>query len=158
MLEDTSFLHEMFVEAVLWRPEWPRVHIDELLKQPELARYFSGWGRSYDTAIIASALKGPSSSIGAGWFRKFSEREPGYGFVSSHIPELGIAVSPSLRGRGVGTAILQRLQELARTSGLPGLSLSVHRDNPARRLYERRGFDLVTTTETTLTMVWQARR
>ena len=150
---DERFLKEMFVEAVLWHPEWPRIDPSALLERPELARYFAGWGRPGDRALIAVA--GASNErIGAGWFRTFTASEPGYGFVSSDVPELGIAVTPAWRDRGAGTVILRELLEVARRSNYAGLSLSVHPHNPARRLYERMGFREVARTETAVTLYW----
>jgi ribosomal protein S18 acetylase RimI-like enzyme len=45
------------------------------------------------------------------------------------------------RGRGIGGALLTALCDAARREGAPALSLSVELDNPARRLYERLGFE-----------------
>ncbi|OBY90613.1 acetyltransferase [Pseudomonas sp. AU11447] len=67
----------------------------------------------------------------------------GYSFW---MPEDGSAelctlgVSTAWRGRGVGAALLQRYIEDARQEGYTRLKLSVRPDNPARRLYERAGF------------------
>ena len=52
------------------------------------------------------------------------------------------------RGRGTGTVLVAGLAQVARQQGLPGMSLSVEPDNPARRLYERLGFRDVGTTST----------
>jgi GNAT superfamily N-acetyltransferase len=53
----------------------------------------------------------------------------------------GIAVHPSMRGKGVGTLLLQAVFEFARTNGYSTVQLDVVDTNPgARRLYERMGF------------------
>lgn len=63
------------------------------------------------------------------------------------IPEEGSAelctlgVSAAWRGKGIGAALLQRYIEDARREGYTRLKLSVRPDNPARRLYERAGFE-----------------
>ena len=50
----------------------------------------------------------------------------------------GIAVSPKMRGRGIGTKLLRRLEQYARNEGYESLRLDVIDTNPAaRRLYER---------------------
>lgn len=60
--------------------------------------------------------------------------------ITSRSMELWqLFVSPAHRRRGVGTAVLRRLQERATALGLPIL-LAVLRNNPAKRLYEREGF------------------
>jgi ribosomal protein S18 acetylase RimI-like enzyme len=51
-----------------------------------------------------------------------------------------MAVSPDARRSGVGAGLLQRLLADAAVQELPGISLSVEADNPARTLYERFGF------------------
>ena len=61
----------------------------------------------------------------------------------------GIVVRPDQRGRGIGTALLQALFELARANNLTSLRLDVVDTNPrARSLYEREGF-VVTKVERT---------
>ena len=58
----------------------------------------------------------------------------------------GIAVSPKMRGRGIGTKLLGRLEQYARNEGYESLRLDVIDTNPAaRRLYERVGFKPVRT-------------
>lgn len=147
---DRAFLSRMFVEAALWRPEWPKVELEELLRDPRLAAYFQDWGKSGDVALIATDGEEP---VGAAWFRRFR----GYGFVADDIPELGIAVVSSRRGSGIGRTLLQQLQIAATERGHAGLSLSVHPDNPARRLYEALGFTAMHATDSAVTMVWRAR-
>ena len=56
-----------------------------------------------------------------------------------------IYLMPVVQGRGIGTALVERLLAKARRAGLPA-RLRVLRANPARRLYERLGF--VVTRET----------
>jgi GNAT superfamily N-acetyltransferase len=52
---------------------------------------------------------------------------------------LDIALLPEHRGRGIGTALIRRLQDEAAAQGLP-LRLHVARTNPATSLYLRLGF------------------
>jgi len=49
------------------------------------------------------------------------------------------------RGRGIRSLLLEALIEAARAQRNPALSLSVEPDNPARRLYERYGFQVIGT-------------
>ena len=58
----------------------------------------------------------------------------------------GIAVDERVRGRGVGTGLLNRLVDYASEQGLESIRLDVIDTNPgARRLYERNGFAVVKT-------------
>lgn len=136
-ISDRHFLESMFVEAALWHPEMERQSLDDLLRIPQLQRYFIDWGRPSDAALIAEVGK---RCVGAAWYRFFLSEEPGYGFVKESIPELGIAVMLEYRGRSIGTKLLRALINTAKTRGCSGLSLSVASTNPARRLYERQGF------------------
>ena len=51
-----------------------------------------------------------------------------------------MAVRDGWRGTGLGSRLLQDLAATARQHGFVRLSLSVDVDNPARRLYERLGY------------------
>lgn len=58
----------------------------------------------------------------------------------------GICVDSSVRGLGIGTALLDAATELAREHGAASVRLSVIDSNPrARALYERLGFEAVRT-------------
>lgn len=54
-----------------------------------------------------------------------------------------LAVNPSHRNRGIGSALLLAVEELARDLGCSKVSLEVSPSNPARSLYKRSGFDEV---------------
>jgi GNAT superfamily N-acetyltransferase len=64
----------------------------------------------------------------------------GYGYVDEQTPEVAIGIDERYRGRGIGAALLGALADRARKEGFSRLSLSVERENPARRLYERAGY------------------
>ena len=60
--------------------------------------------------------------------------------MSGYVPEnllLFIAVKPDARGRGIGGKLLERV--FGEVQGM--VKLHVEHDNPARRLYERSGFE-----------------
>ncbi|MEV0715406.1 GNAT family N-acetyltransferase [Asanoa sp. NPDC050611] len=57
---------------------------------------------------------------------------------------LNIGVGPRAQGRGLGRALLTHALRGTREAGLPALALSVADGNPARRLYDRAGFVVVT--------------
>jgi ribosomal protein S18 acetylase RimI-like enzyme len=58
----------------------------------------------------------------------------------------GIAVREGLRGRGIGTRLLQQLSDYAAQQGYESIRLDVIDINPgARRLYERYGFEAIKT-------------
>ncbi|HYR88006.1 MAG TPA: GNAT family N-acetyltransferase [Terriglobia bacterium] len=147
---DEPFLREMLYHS-LYVPEGHAPFDRDILNRPDIAKYVKGWGRSGDLGLIGvDASSG--QAVGAVWVRNFTASERGYGYVADNIPELGIAVLPEHRGRGVGSALLQRLVEMA-GAAYDAVSLSVSMDNPARRLYERVGFEGVGASGNSLTML-----
>ncbi len=138
----------MLVAAVFWRPDGPSGDVASVLARPESAHYVTGWPRPGDMGVVAE--DGPP--VGAAWLRLLPEQDPGYGFIDAQTPELSVGVVPRHRGRGVGSLLLEALIEAA-GKRYPALSLSVEPDNPARRLYERHGFQVVGTVDGSLTLL-----
>lgn len=147
---DADFLAQVLVAAAFWRPDGPSGSVSEVLSQPELAHYVAGWPRPGDLGVIA--LDG-QQRVGVAWVRLLSATDPGYGFVDNATPELSMGVLQAWRGRGVGSRLLDALIAAAREQELTALSLSVERDNYARRLYERVGFRQVDEVGGSLTML-----
>ena len=135
---DEVFLWEALYLA-LYVPEGQPPLPREIVQEPEIRHYVAGWGRPGDMGVIA--LDG-ARPVGAAWLRLLTGEDRGFGYVDDETPELSIAVLPEYRGQGIGTALLERLLELAAPCH-PAVCLSVSAGNPARRLYERMGFRLV---------------
>jgi GNAT superfamily N-acetyltransferase len=138
-LRDVRFLRDMLRHAYYWR-------IDEDRERPTY-RYVQNWGRPGDAGVIA--LQGPHPA-GAAWYRLFSERQPGFGFVDEQTPELTIAVVPNRRRHGTGKELLTALLERARSDGYDAISLSAAKEQVP--YYERFGFRSVTETPYAVTM------
>jgi GNAT superfamily N-acetyltransferase len=65
---------------------------------------------------------------------------------AAHVANAGYLVVPAWRGRGVGTALVEHSVDAARALGFDALQFNfVFETNPARRLYERLGFELIGT-------------
>ena len=145
-------------EPFLWTALYHAIHVPageaapppEIVRRPESARYVRGWSPRAEPGVIAEAAD-DGRPVGAAWVRLLSGAGAGHGHVADDVPELAIAVLPGWRGRGVGTAMLQRLLRAVEPR-YPGVSLSVSRTNPARRLYERHGFREVGSKDTSLIM------
>jgi ribosomal protein S18 acetylase RimI-like enzyme len=129
--QDVRFLRDMLRHAYYWRSRETEMPI---------TRYVNAWGRNGDRALIALD---DFHSVGAAWYRLYTEREPGFGYVDEQTPELTIGVVPSRRGKGIGSSLLDALLERARQEGHRRISLSVEKSNPAVHLYESRGFRAV---------------
>jgi GNAT superfamily N-acetyltransferase len=147
---DARFLADMLVEAANWAqaPRRPRV---EVLSDPTLAPYVSGWMRPGDAGLVAESASG--DPIGACWYRLFDQSQPGQGFVAGGVQELTLGVRPLWRAQGVGRELLRGVAARARTSGYARLSLSVDRGNFAQRLYVSEGYVVVHAGERADTMV-----
>ena len=133
-------------EPFLWDMGWEATAVDDGMRSlsreaafaiPHVRRYLEGWGRPGDAAVVAVV---DGQRLGAAWYRLFPAEEPGWGFVASDVPELSIGDAAEARGTGIGSALLDALLTLAREQRYRAVSLSVDRQNPARRLYERKGF------------------
>ena len=138
-LRDVRFLRDMLRHAYYWR-------LDEDTERP-VYRYVQNWGRPGDAGVIA--LEGPHPA-GAAWYRLFSERAPGFGFVDERTPELTIAVVPSRRGRGTGKELLTALLDRARADRYHAVSLSAAHEQTD--YYRRFGFEQVGETPYAVTM------
>jgi GNAT superfamily N-acetyltransferase len=135
---DSSFLQQMLFEAFFWDPDVPRPSFAAFSDDAEFRKLLNGWGgRTGDRGLIAEQ---ETSGIGAAWFRLWTADVHSYGFVSSTVPEISIAVKAGCRSMGIGRALLDGLIELARADGYPALSLSVSPKNHALRLYTSMGF------------------
>ena len=145
---DQSLLWEMLYLS-LFVPEGNAPFERSVLEHPDIAKYVRDWGRADDFGFVATREN--NQPLGAVWLRLLKGDEKGYGYVDDSTPELGMAVFPEHRGQGIGTALLTRLVEAA-TRSYEQISLSVAAENPALRLYERLGFEVVAEVGTSLTM------
>ena len=70
--------------------------------------------------------------------------KPNFPGRAAHIANAGYFVVPGLRGQGIGEALVRHSFEEARQLGFDALQFNlVFESNPARRLYERLGFQAV---------------
>jgi len=149
-LADEPFLWEMLYLA-LYVPEGADPFPRDIVRSPEISRYARGWERAGDLGFVAVSDE-TRSPAGATWIRLLKGANKGYGYVDETTPELTIAVAPALRGRGVGTKLLAHLMAEAKNR-YQAVSLSVSADNPALRLYQRSGFEVIATSGKSFTMV-----
>jgi ribosomal protein S18 acetylase RimI-like enzyme len=137
-LDDEPFLWEMLFLA-LYAPKGQPPFTREILKEPDIACYAQGWGRDDDRGIIA--MDG-DKAVGAAWLRFWKAEPRGYGYVDDNIPEISIALLPDYRNKGTGARMIQFMLDTVKDE-VPGVSLSVMAENPAARLYQRLGFEVV---------------
>jgi ribosomal protein S18 acetylase RimI-like enzyme len=144
-----------FVAIAAYEPD-----ADAAKAVPFVAAHLAGWQRPEDFGFIAER---DGAAIGAAWARQFTRDEQPAFFVNERTPEVTIGLKPQVRGQGVGGMLLHAVCAEAARRGV-GLCLNVRHDNPAQRLYERVGFDLVPGSGvpnrvggTSLGMIWPRR-
>ena len=122
------------------------IHVEEGQPPPDkditdlaqLAKYFKGFGNLTDYGYAATEPE-TGRVVGALWMRLLTHDQMGYGYIDDTIPELSMSVEPEYRGQGIGSALLDYALEDT-FYRYNTISLSVHPDNPAVYLYERKGF------------------
>nr|WP_306812698.1 GNAT family N-acetyltransferase [Paenibacillus soyae] len=136
----------------LYAPEGQEPFTRDILNDPYLAKYVEGWGRTGDIGYLAIDEAGnPMGSITA---RLFDSSNKGFGYVADDVPELGMAILPSYRGKGLGNALIRQLMNGLKERGFRKVSLSVDPGNTAAvKLYEKFGFAEVGVVGTSITMV-----
>ncbi|MFA9200274.1 MAG: GNAT family N-acetyltransferase [Cypionkella sp.] len=105
------------------------------------------WGEAWTRRQVSDSLVFPHTHVrlldGAGRVPYGAGEAAGFTQVRAAPGEeelLLIAVVPAWRGRGLGTALLRHAAADARGRGAERLFLEMRANNPARRLYERFGF------------------
>jgi ribosomal protein S18 acetylase RimI-like enzyme len=110
-----------------------------VLDEPGVRLYAEGWGRPGDLGVVGERPDG-CGPVGACWMRLVPDGQ-GLAWVDERTPQLGIGLWPAFRRQGHGRVLMRAALEAARAAGHPRVSLTVHPENPARRLYARCGFE-----------------
>ncbi|MCL2682320.1 MAG: GNAT family N-acetyltransferase [Bacteroidales bacterium] len=127
---------EDFLYNSIFLPPGEELLPREIIFEPEIFIYIKDFGGKDDCCVVAE-LEG--KIVGAAWTRII----PAYGNIDDKTPELAISVLPNWRGHGIGSKMMKNLFELLRERGYEQTLLSVQKNNPAVRFYERLGYDIV---------------
>lgn len=134
--EEHDLLREFLYHAI-YLPQGVEPPSQSVIDLPELQVYLADFGtRPGDHCIVAEAA---GKVVGAAWCRIMED----YGHIDNDTPSLAISLLPKYRGLGVGTRLLNGLLLLLQENGYLRASLSVQKENPALRLYERAGFRIL---------------
>jgi ribosomal protein S18 acetylase RimI-like enzyme len=125
-----------WLHVALWDPPPAGLRPIEVLDHPAVRIYAEGWGKPTDVGVVA-VIGGKDA--GACWMRLLPDGV-GLAFVDVATPQLGIALEPEFQHQGHGEPLMRAALEAARAAGYAQVSLTVHPENPAIRLYERCGF------------------
>ena len=145
--EEHNLLREFLYRAI-YLPEGVEPPPRSVVDLPELQVYVTDFGtRPGDYCMVAEA---EGNVVGAAWCRIMED----YGHIDSSTPSLAISLLPEYRGQGTGTRLLNGLLLLLRENGYRRASLSVQKENPALRLYQRTGFRIAAEKGTEYLMLW----
>jgi len=131
--EDYPVLEDFLYHAIYLPPDAEPVP-REIIYEPEIYIYVKDFGGKDDCGVVAEHN---GQVVGAAWTRII----PAYGHIDNETPELAISVLPSFQGKGIGVKMMNSLFDLLRERGYKQTSLSVQKDNPAVRFYERLGYE-----------------
>ena len=132
--EEFPVLEDFLYNAIFLPPDAEPVP-REIIFEPEIYVYVKDFGGKDDCGVVAEQN---GQIIGAAWTRII----PAYGHIDNETPELAISVLPNFRGKGIGSKMMTNLFDLLRERGYERTSLSVQKDNPAVRFYERLGYEI----------------
>ncbi len=131
--DDAPLLLEMLRLTVAWQLVPTADGLPPPVLVPPYA--FDDLGRPGDGGVVVTYDEQP---VGACWYRlNLTARE----HDGQPVPQLLLAVMPAHRAHGIGGELLDRGIEQARAAGYPAIDLVVELENPARGMYERRGFE-----------------
>lgn len=134
--EEHVLLREFLYQAI-YLPEDVEPPPRSVVDLPELQIYIEDFGtRPGDHCLVVEVEE---KVVGAAWSRIMAD----YGHIDNDIPSLAISLLPEYRGLGIGTQLLNGLLLLLRENGYLRTSLSVQKENPALRFYQRAGFRIV---------------
>ena len=140
-------LLEEFLYLAIFIPQVLALLPRSILKEPELEMYIKDFGQQPDDWALAAEVDG--LLVGAVWVRILKD----YGYFDDQTPSLSISFLPDFRGQGLGQQLMTAMLDLLKAKGYPSVSLSVSKDNPAVRFYQRLGFVMVEEREDDYLMV-----
>ncbi len=100
------------------------------------------FGEAWNTAQCTGVLAMPGAEL----LIARQDVPVGFALLRTVIDEaelMLLAVTPTVRGQGIGRALLQHSIDLATKSGVVSYFLEVRGDNPAIKLYEQAGLEQV---------------
>ena len=145
--EEHDLLREFLYQAI-YLPVGVDPPPRSVIDLPELQIYIADFGtQPGDHCLVAEVGE---KVVGAAWCRIMED----YGHIDNDTPSLAISLLPEYRGQGTGTQLLNALLLLLRENGYQRASLSVQKENPALRLYQRAGFRILAEKGTEYLMLW----
>jgi len=131
-IQHSSAIHHATIDPDRWRMQ----------SLEEGARSRRHWNRAQPRSEgLVAVADGNVVGMIELWLKRPRDRE---GARMARIKvDLGLAVSPDWRGRGIGTALMRAAEDWARAQGAERMVLDLDANNAgAQRLYERLGYEV----------------
>ena len=125
-----------WLHIALWDPPPAGLRPIEALQIPGVRIYAEAWGRPTDVGVVAQV---DGVDAGACWMRLLPVGV-GLASIDAETPQLGIALSLPYQHKGHGRPLMEAALKAAAQAGHARVALTVHPQNPARRLYQACGF------------------
>ncbi len=127
---DHDELYEAFAQLVAAGEGYPQA------PGPISVEEFDGYWLEHKSLVVVGRL---GAELAGSYYLK-----PNFAGRAAHIANAGYFVVAGLRGRGIGETLVRHSFDEARRLGFDALQFNlVFESNPARRLYERLGFEVV---------------
>lgn len=148
--EEYPLLEDYLYDAI-FIPEGVQPPNKSIIDNEELQVYIKNFGTKKDD--ICFLAEADHEVVGAVWMRIMND----YGHIDDETPSLAISVKKAYQGLGVGTKLMETILKVANAQGYQRISLSVQKANPAVRLYQRLGFQIIKENEEEYLMVYNGR-
>ena len=133
-VDDYKYLEDFLYNAI-YIPEGEEYPPREIIYTPEIYIYIKDFGFKDDCGVVAE-IEG--KIVGMAWTRII----PAYGNIDTETPELAISVLPEYRNMSIGSKLMLFLFEELTKKDYKRTSLSVQKNNPAVRFYQRLGYNI----------------
>ena len=136
--EELPLLEDFLYEAI-YIPAWYTEEVPRgiLYTNPKLYASIQDFGRYADDYCLVAEVD--CRVIGAVWVRIADE----YGHMDEKTPSFSISLYQEYRGKGIGTALMQKMIAHLQDKGYQRASLGVNKENYAVRMYQKLGFKIV---------------
>ncbi len=128
---------EDFLYEAIFIPEGVPAPPREIVNQPELQVYVSGFGKKEGDLALVAEVDG--KIIGSVWVRIMND----YGHIDDETPSFAISLYKEYRNNGIGTALMKAMLNELKKAGYKQASLAVQKENYAVKMYKNVGFTTV---------------
>lgn len=147
---ESALLDDMLYEAI-FQVEGAAPLPKSIINKPEISLYVTDFGRKENDYCLVADDNG--KIVGAVWIRILAGKIKGFGHVDDETPEFAISLLKEYRGRGLGTLLMQQMIAYLKEKDYRQASLSVDKNNYAKRMYKKLGFNIVKENEHDYLMV-----